>query len=76
MVIRWTRPFRLVLRALFSRAVYTYRFFRRLPGRMLRLAVAVVRYLLIRPIRWGINRVKMQIHAFLVWRKGEPDQVP
>jgi hypothetical protein len=76
MVIRWTRPIRLILRALYSRAVYTYRFVRRLPGRLLRLVVAVVRYLLIRPVRWGINRAKMQIHAFLVWRKGEPDQVP
>jgi hypothetical protein len=43
---------------------------------MIRLATTVLRRLLILPSRWLVNRSKMRLHAFLVWRKGEPDQVP
>jgi hypothetical protein len=70
MVLRWTRPYRLIFRAAVTRAIYTYRFLRRLPGRMLRLAASLVRHLVVRPARWLVNRGKVQLHTFLVWRKG------
>jgi hypothetical protein len=75
-VLHWTRPARLALRALVSRMIYVARFLRRLPGRLIRLALLVVRRLVIHPCRWLLHRSKMGIHAFLVWRKGEPDRVP
>ena len=75
-ILHWTRPPRLVLRAGVSRMIYVARFFRRLPGRLVRLAVLVVRRLVIAPCRWLLHRSKTRVHAFLVWRKGEPDQVP
>jgi hypothetical protein len=34
-----------------------------------------MRLLVVRPARWAIRRGKLALHAFLVWRKGEPDQV-
>ncbi|HEY5616594.1 MAG TPA: hypothetical protein VIK60_01540 [Vicinamibacterales bacterium] len=75
-VLHWTRPARLVVRACVARLVYVGRFVRRLPGRLIRLAVIVVRRLFVLPSRWVVHRSKMRIHAFLVWRKGEPDRVP
>ena len=83
MVLHWTRPARLKLRvmvsklrATVSRVIYTARFLKRLPHRVLRLGGIAVRRIVIRPVRWGINRGKSGLHAFLVWRKGEPGQVP
>ena len=76
MILHWTRPARLRLRALVSRLIYTARFFGRLPRLLLRLARTAISRLLIRPARWMISRGKTGLHAFLVWRKGEPDHVP
>jgi hypothetical protein len=76
MILHWTRPARLMLRGLVSRAIYAGRFVRRLPRHVLRLAKAAGRRLIVGPARWGLNRGKMTLHNFLVWRKGEPDQVP
>jgi hypothetical protein len=73
-VLHWTRPARLAFRAFVSRLIYAARFLRRLPRLALRLAALVVRRLFILPSRWLMNRTKMRLHAFLVWRKG--DQVP
>ncbi len=73
-VLHWTRPARLAFRAFVSRLIYAGRFVRRLPRLMLRLAVAVVRRLFVLPARWLMNRTKVRLHEFLVWRKG--DQVP
>jgi hypothetical protein len=73
-VLHWTRPARLAFRALVSKLIYAARFLRRLPRLTVRVAVLVVRRLFILPSRWLMNRTKMRLHAFLVWRKG--DQVP
>ena len=75
MVLHWTRPTRLAFRAFVSRLIYAGRFIRRLPRLALRLANAVVRRLVIWPLRWIFNRGKMRLHAFLVWRKGQVDEV-
>lgn len=75
-VLHWIRPGRLALRALVGRLIYAARFFRRLPGRLVRVLGAVVRRLFVVPSRWLLHRGKMRVHALLVWRKGEPDQVP
>jgi hypothetical protein len=75
-VLHWTRPARLMLRALVSRSIYAARFVRRLPGLTLRGLKMVLRRVLILPSRWLLNRSKMGLHALLTWRKGEPDQVP
>jgi hypothetical protein len=76
MVLHWTRPPRLILRACVSRLIYGARFLRRLPGRLIRLAGVIVRRVIVVPCRWLVHHSKMRVHAFLVWRKGEPDQVP
>ncbi len=76
MILHWTRPARLAFRALVSRLIYAARFVRRLPALLFRLAKAATKRLVIGPLRWVLNRGKMRVHAFLVWRKGEPDQVP
>ena len=55
--------------------IYAWRFVRRLPGLALRLTKAAVRHLVIGPIRWLVNRGKMRLHAFLLWRKGQVDEV-
>jgi hypothetical protein len=73
-VLHWTRPARLAFRALVSRLIYAARFLRRLPRQVLRLAALMVRRVFILPSRWLMNRTKMRLHAFLVWRKG--DEVP
>jgi hypothetical protein len=75
-VLHWTRPPRLILRACVSRLIYGARFLRRLPGRLIRLTVLIVRCVIVAPFRWLLYHSKMRVHAFLVWRKGEPDQVP
>jgi hypothetical protein len=75
-VLHSTRPARLAFRALVSRLIYVARFFRRVPGRLVRLAVLVIRRVIVLPARWVVHQSKMRVHAFLVWRKGEPDQVP
>jgi hypothetical protein len=69
-VLHWTRPTRLMLRALVSRLIYVARFFRRLPGRVIRLALLVGRHLVVLPARTVVHRSKMRLHEFLVWRKG------
>jgi hypothetical protein len=73
-VLHWTRPARLAFRAFVSKLIYAGRFVRRLPRLMLRLAVTVIRRLFVLPARWLMNRTKVRLHEFLVWRKG--DQVP
>jgi hypothetical protein len=55
-----------------ARLVYTARFVKRMPGLALRLTSVGIRRIVVRPVRWGINRGKTGLHAFLVWRKGEP----
>jgi hypothetical protein len=76
MVLHWTRPARLAWRALLARMIYATRAVRRAPRQLLHLAKAGAKRTLIGPLRWVINRGKMRMHAFLVWRKGEPDRVP
>jgi hypothetical protein len=76
MVLHWTRPARLMLRALVSRLIYAARFARRLPGLTVRGMKMMLRRVLIQPSRWLLHRSKMGLHAFLTWRKGEPDRVP
>jgi hypothetical protein len=76
MILHWTRPARLMWRGLVSRAIYAARFVKRLPRNVVRLVMAAGRRLIVGPARWGLNRGKMTLHNFLVWRKGEPDQVP
>jgi hypothetical protein len=75
-VLHWTRPARLMLRAAVSRVIYLGRFVRRLPGLCVRLGKALIRRLVVLPLRWLLHRSKMGLHAFLTWRKGEPDRVP
>jgi hypothetical protein len=70
-VRHWTRPARLAGRALWSRLIYAARFLRRLPHRALRLAIAAVRLLTVRPVLWLLHRGKLALQAFLVWRKQE-----
>ena len=74
MILHWTRPARLRLRAAYARLVYAARFMKRVPGLFVRAAKVAVRRLLITPARWTINRGKTRVHEFLVWRKG--DEVP
>ncbi len=76
MILHWTRPARLQLRWLWSRLIYTARFVRRLPRLLLRAAMFVVSRLVVRPARWLMHRAKTGLHAFLVWRKGEPENAP
>ena len=75
-VLHWTRPWRLAFRGFVSRLIYAARFVRRLPGLVIRLALSVVRRLVLLPSRWLLHSSKMRLHAFLVSRKGESDQVP
>jgi hypothetical protein len=75
-VLHWTRPARLAFRAFVSRLIYTWRFFRRLPGAALRLVKSAVRHLLMAPAKGLVHRSKMRLHDYLVSRKSEPDQVP
>jgi hypothetical protein len=73
-ILHWTRPTRLAIRGIVSRLIYAARFVRRLPGRIIRLGIAVVRRLVVLPSRWLLHRTKMSVHAYLVSRKG--DQLP
>ncbi len=41
---------------------------------MLRAAALVIRRVFVLPARWLMNRTKVRLHEFLVWRKG--DEVP
>ena len=75
MILHWTRPARLRLRALVSRLIYAARFVRRMPRLLLRLVKTAISRVVVRPVRWGIKRVKTGLHAFLVRRKGEPGHV-
>jgi hypothetical protein len=70
MVLHWTRPARLVLRAAMSRLVYAARFMRRLPGLTLRLTKSAMRRIVIRPVFRTWNRGKLAVHAVLVRRHG------
>lgn len=74
-ILHWTRPARLALRRLVSRAIYAARLLRRLPVHGLRLIRGALRLLVVRPLRWVVHRGKMAVHALLTWRKGEPDEV-
>jgi hypothetical protein len=75
MVLHWTRPARLALRALVSRMIYTARFLRRLPGLLARLLWMLFRRLVIRPTLWLRHRSKTALHEVLTWRKGESGQL-
>ena len=75
MILHWTRPARLRLRALVSCLIYAARFVRRMPRLLLRLVKTAISRVVVRPVRWGIKRVKTGLHAFLVRRKGEPGHV-
>jgi hypothetical protein len=75
-ILHWTRPTRLMLRALVSRLIYAVRFVRRVPGLLIRVTKTVLKRGLVSPSRWLLHRSKMGLHALLTWRKGEPDQVP
>jgi hypothetical protein len=68
MVLHWTRPTRLALRAAMSRVVYSGRAIKRLPGLALRIARAGIRRLVLKPVFWLVNRSKLALHAVLVWR--------
>jgi len=74
MVLHWTRPSRLAFRQLVSRCIYAARFLRRMPRLVLRILWAGMKRLLVNPVRWLIHRGKRGVHAFLVWRNGQPDQ--
>ena len=76
MVLHWTRPARLAFRRLTSQCIYAARVLKRVPRMALRILVGGVRRLVIGPLRWLVRRGKLGLHAFLVWRKGQPDQVP
>ncbi len=75
-VRHWTRPARLAARAAVSRLIYALRFVRRLPRRGLRLALAAIRLLTIRPALWLRHRGKLALHAFLVSRHPEVSERP
>ena len=74
MILHWTRPARLVFRRLMSRCIYAARFLCRLPRLAFRVLSAGVKRLIVNPVRWLIHRAKRGLHAFLVWRSGQPDQ--
>jgi len=74
MILHWTRPARLALRRLVSRCIYAARFVRRVPRFAFRILLAGGRRLIVHPVRWLIHRGKRGLHAFLVWRSGQPDQ--
>jgi hypothetical protein len=74
-ILHWTRPARLMVRALISKAIYVARFVRRLPRRVVRLVWLVLRFVIVRPVRWAWHRGKLALHTFLTWRKGAPDEV-
>lgn len=76
MVLHWTRPARLAFRRLVSRCIYVARFVRRIPRFAVRILTAGARRLVVDPTRWVLHRGKGGLHAFLVWRKRQPDQVP
>ena len=76
MVLHWTRPARLAFQRLVSRGIDVTRFLRRLPRSVIQLLKVGVRRLIIGPLRWAVHRGKVGLHAFLVWRKGQPGQVP
>ena len=73
-VLHWTRPSRLACRALASRLIYAGRFARRLPRLVIRAVAIATRRGVILPARWVMNRTKIRLHAFLVWRKGDEVQ--
>ena len=76
MMLHLTRPARLRLRQLLTHVVYAARFVRRLPSTTLALLTMVVRRLAVGPARRVLHYGKGRLHAFLVWRKGQADQVP
>jgi hypothetical protein len=72
-ILHWLRPTRLMLRGLWSRAVYGGRVIRRLPGRVFRLTISVLRLLVVRPLRWLRHRVKVVVNGVMTSGKNEPD---
>jgi hypothetical protein len=73
-ILHWLRPTRLMLRALWSRAVYGLRLIRGLPGRVFRLVLLVLRLLVVRPLRWLRHRLKVAFNGVMTSRKNEPDE--
>ena len=73
-LLHWTRPARLTLRTLWSRAVYATRSLRRVPRRAVMLAARAINVVLVRPIRLLVRGVKLLVHNWLTRRKGEPGQ--
>ena len=70
----WTRPARLKLRSLWSRAIYATRTLRRLPRRVLSFAARAIHAVLIRPIRTMVRTVSQLARNWLIRRKGEPEK--
>ena len=75
LILHWTRPVRLVARAVVVRGIYGARFIRRVPRLLLRVAAQLFRRCIVKPVLFLVHRGKLAAHAFLVWRKGEADQV-
>jgi hypothetical protein len=73
-LLHWTRPARLTLRGLWSRAVYATRTLRRLPRRAVGLAARAINLVVVRPVRLLVRTVKLAVHNWLMRRKGEPGQ--
>jgi hypothetical protein len=73
-LLHWTRPARLTLRGLWSRAVYATRTLRRLPRRAVGLAARAINLVVVRPVRLLVRTVKLAVHNWLTRRKGEPGQ--
>jgi hypothetical protein len=42
---------------------------------LLRVAAQLFRRCIVKPVLFLVHRGKLAAHAFLVWRKGEADQV-
>ena len=76
MMLHLTRPARLRLRQVVTHFVYAARFVRRIPSMTLALALTIVRRAFLAPARRLLHYSKGRLHAFLVWRKGQADQLP
>lgn len=59
----WVRPVRLAGRAFRARAVYTWRFFRRVPRQSLRFLTRLAKVTISRPARWAIRRAQLAAPA-------------
>lgn len=85
-ILRWTRPARLVgrqlrsraihgWRGLRSRAIYGWRIARRLQTRGARAILHGVRLCTVRPLRWTRHKAKTIVHTALTRRNGDADRI-